>query len=77
MARAHKTTEPGWFTTAQVAELAGCEPATIRQRVADGRIPAPLRVDGRTYLWRADDPALLAWLATPRRPGRPRKGEGA
>lgn len=59
----------GVVSTQQAAEITGLHVETIREYLRAGRIKAT-RI-GRTYV--IDERDLRRFMATPRKPGRPRK----
>jgi excisionase family DNA binding protein len=59
------TPQPGWYTLRELARLRGCSTSYLRQRIADGRLPA-VKV-GTVWVVRADYASLF--LATRRRHG--------
>jgi excisionase family DNA binding protein len=61
----------GVVSTQRAAEITGLHVETIREYLRAGRIKAT-RI-GRTYV--IDERDLRRFMATPRKPGRPRKGE--
>lgn len=60
----------GVVSTRQAAEITGLHVETIREYLRAGRIKAQ-RI-GRVYV--IDERDLRRFMATPRKPGRPRKG---
>jgi predicted DNA-binding transcriptional regulator AlpA len=51
-----------------VASMAGITPATVRQHLAHGTIPAPAVRIGNAYGWQRE--TIEEWLRTRRRPGQ-------
>lgn len=49
------------YTVADIAELLGIEPATIRSYASRGQMPAPSGKVGRTPYWDKDD--IEPWIA--------------
>jgi len=56
---------PGWWTLRELAQLRGCSAAYLRQRIADGRLPA--RKVGTVWIVRTEDAALYLSIAPRRR----------
>ena len=49
------------LTAAQVGELLGIDPATVRRNSAAGTMPKPVKVSAGAVRWRFDE--LCDWLA--------------
>lgn len=58
------------YTVPEAAAFLGLHPSRVRQHIVAGKLLAERA--GRMYLIREDD--LKVFAATPREPGRPRKG---
>lgn len=61
--------EPEWWTIQDIATYLGIEESTVRSYRAQGRLPDPLRLVGRTPIWAPT--AIIEWQKS--RPGRGRR----
>lgn len=53
-------TRPAWVRPADICEMIGVSPRTLKRYVASGDFPAPIKLTSRTSVWFEHE--VVAWM---------------